>query len=75
MVLRILIFLVSLLAYGSYGLPGLGCLAAATVVSFLAARHGLFAFRLCNLSGQGGNFIGGALLRPFLCELGIYAAL
>ena len=41
MVLRILIFLVSLLAYGSYGLPGLGCLAAAAVVSFLAARlHG-----------------------------------
>ena len=38
MVLRILIFLVSLLAYGSYGLPGLGCLSAATAVSYLAAR-------------------------------------
>lgn len=38
MVLQVLIFLVSLLAYGSYGLPGLGCLAAATAVSYLAGR-------------------------------------
>ena len=38
MVLNILIFLVSILAYGSYGLPGLGCLAAATAVSYLAGR-------------------------------------
>ncbi len=38
MVLKILIFAVSVLAYGSYGLPGLGCLAAATAVSYLAGR-------------------------------------
>ena len=36
MILKILILLVSLLAYGSYGLPGLGCLAAAVAVSYLA---------------------------------------
>ena len=38
MILKVLILLVSILAYGSYGLPGLGCLAAATAVSYLAAR-------------------------------------
>ena len=38
MILKILILLVSLLAYGSYGLPGLGCLMAATAVSYLAGR-------------------------------------